>query len=319
MQKAKPAATARQGDEFSRSVLAGLSQRAKNIPCRFFYDAEGSALFEEITRQPEYYLTAAEISILKAHAPQMLEGASDGAVLVEFGSGSSLKTEILLREARSLRAYAPIDISSSALLDAKRRLRAHFPRLDVRPLRADFSQPIALPSDLAALPKLGFFPGSTIGNFSPPAATQLLATMRETLSPGGRLLIGVDLYKDPRRLVAAYDDARGVTAAFNLNLLARINRELGGTFDLRSFRHEAVYDETEGRVEMRLVSLRDQLARIADRGFSFSAGESIHTEYAYKYRIGAFRSVARAAGWEPLRAWTDEEALFAVQELGSTP
>ena len=245
----------------------------------------------------------------------MLEETPDGLVLVEFGSGSSRKTEILLRQTRRLSAYAPIDISSSALLSAARRLRTRFAWLNIRPLLADFSRPIELPPDLATRPKLGFFPGSTIGNFSPLEATRLLGAMRETLFPGARLIIGVDLQKDSRRLVAAYNDVKGVTAAFNLNLLARVNRELDGEFDLGSFRHEAIYDASNSRVEMRLVSLKDQSVRIANRRFSFRAGEAIHTEYAYKYAVGDFQQVARSAGWSPLRLWTDRDKLFSVHEL----
>ena len=315
--KQRPAPPATRSNDFARSVFAGLSRPAKSLPCRFFYDAAGSALFEEITRQPEYYLTEAEIAILEAHAGQILEETPDDLVLVEFGSGSSRKTEILLRQTRQLTAYTPIDISSSALLSAARRLRTRFAGLNVRPLLADFSGPIELPLDLATRPKLGFFPGSTIGNFSPLAATKLLSAMRETLFPGGRLIIGVDLQKDARRLVAAYNDEKGVTAAFNLNLLARVNRELDGEFDLGSFRHEAIYDANNSRVEMRLVSLKDQSVRIGNRRFSFRAGDAIHTEYAYKYTIGDFQRVARSAGWRPLRMWTDRDNLFSVHELGA--
>ncbi len=316
MQKGRQsAAPAPENDDFATSVLEGLSRPGKSLPCRFFYDAEGNALFEEITKQPEYYLTNGEVAVLEANTAQILEDAADDMVLVEFGSGSSLKTEILLRRTRRLYAYAPIDISVSALLDAKQRLKARFPWLDVRPLLADFSCGVSLPPELAMRPKLGFFPGSTIGNFSPPEAVRLLVAMRKTLSPGARLVIGVDLKKDARRLVAAYDDAKGVTAAFNLNLLARINRELDGDFDLRRFRHEAVYDEIEGRIEMRLVSIGNQRVRVANRIFSFRDGEAIHTENAYKYSVEAFQRVAREAGWRPLHVWTDKENVFSVHEL----
>ncbi len=308
---------AQQDDDFAESVVDGLSRPARRLPCRFFYDAAGSALFEEITRQPEYYLTRAEIEILDAHAAEIVEDEGDDPVLVEFGSGSSLKTEILLRESRRLYAYAPIDISSSALVDAERRLRTRFPRLAIRPLLADFAHRINLPPELAARPKLGFFPGSTIGNFSPREAARLLRAMRETLIPGARLIVGVDLTKDPRRLIPAYDDAKGVTAAFNLNLLARINRELDGDFDLRRFRHEAIFNAIGGRVEMRLVSLVNQRVRVADRYFTFRVGEAIHTENAYKYSIDAFRCIAREARWRCLRVWTDAEKTFSVHELGA--
>lgn len=314
---AKESTSATLCSDFAMSVLEGLSRPAKSLPCRFFYDAAGSALFEEITRQPEYYLTGSEVEILEAHAGEMIGEAQSDMVLVEFGSGSSLKTEILLRQTRSLHAYAPIDISTSALSSAAQRLRVRFPRLNVRPLPADFSRPIELPPDLATRPKLGFFPGSTIGNFSPLEAMKLLRAMRGTLLPNARLIIGVDLRKDARRLLAAYDDAKGVTAAFNLNLLARINRELNGKFNLNSFRHEAIYDDSLGRVEMRLVSLRNQAVRIADRVFNFHAGEAIQTEYAYKYDVGDFHRVARSAEWRPLRDWMDKDNLFSVHELSA--
>ena len=232
--------------------------RSKTLPCRFFYDARGSELFEEITRLPEYYPTRTEAAILEAHAAEMADGVPDGGVLVEFGSGSSLKTEILLRQLPRLGAYVSIDVSDSALKDATARLAARFPTLDVRPIVGDFSYPVALPPDLAGRHKTGFFPGSTIGNLTPAEAGRLLRVFRRVLSPGGRLIVGVDLKKDARRLVLAYNDAAGVTAAFNLNLLARINRELGGNFDLDAFRHEAIYNPREGRIEMHLESMRDQ-------------------------------------------------------------
>jgi len=313
----RSAPLARQADDFAVSVLEGLSGPRKSLPCRFFYDATGSALFEEITRQPEYYPTKIEVAILQANAKQMLDGEGEETVLVEFGSGSSIKTEILLQDMPRLHAYAPIDISQSALLDAQARLAERFSGLNIRLLPADFSYPIDLPADLAARPKLGFFPGSTIGNFRPAEATQLLAAMRRTLSPRGRLIIGVDLKKDARRLVEAYDDANGVTAKFNLNLLVRINRELAGTFDLRTFRHAAVYDPFEGRVEMHLVSALDQEVWVCGRKFRFHAAETIHTESAYKYTIEEFRLVADGAGWTPRRVWTDSQSLFSVHELAA--
>ena len=304
-----------ESDDFSVSVFEGLSRPSKSLPCRFFYDATGNALFEEITRQPEYYLTRAEVTILAANVGQILEEALDDMVLIEFGSGSSIKTEILIEQMRRLRAYLPIDVSESALTDAASRLTSRFSGLDVRPLVADFSKSVKLVPDLEANPKLGFFPGSTIGNFGPTEAIRLLRAMRGTLSPSGRLIVGVDLKKDVRRLLAAYNDAKGVTAAFNLNLLARINRELGGDFNLLAFRHEAIYEPIEGRVVMRLVSLKDQSVRVAESRFHFRAGEMIHTEDAYKYTIEQFLEIARLAGWTPKRVWRDDQGLFSVQEL----
>jgi dimethylhistidine N-methyltransferase len=303
--------------EFGASVIEGLSKPRKSLPCRFFYDARGSELFEEITRLPEYYPTRTEIAILDAHAPEIASRVDDGAVLVEFGSGSSRKTEILLGCLPRLGAYVPIDVSECAIDEAKRRLIKLFPALAVRPIAGDFSRLLALPPDLAKARKLGFFPGSTIGNFSPFAAKTLLGTMRRLLAPDGWLIVGVDLKKDARKLVRAYNDPTGVTAAFNLNLLTRINRELEGSFDLDGFRHEAIYDPREGRVEMHIVSIRNQKVRIRGLWFRFSAGETIHTENSYKYSIGQFQDISSSAGWLPGRVWTDDGNLFSVHELTS--
>jgi dimethylhistidine N-methyltransferase len=302
-------------DEFAASVYAGLSRRQKELPCRYFYDARGSELFEEITRLPEYYPTRTEAAILKTNAGAMTERIPAGGILVEFGSGSSLKTEILLEGLPQIATYVPIDVSPSALDGAKSRLAARFPGLDVRPIVADFSRPLEFPDDLNQRHKTGFFPGSTIGNLTPADAIGLLDAFRRNLSPGGHLIVGADLKKDARTLVLAYDDAAGVTAAFNLNLLMRINRELDGSFDLDAFEHEAVYNPREGRIEMHLVSLRDQTVWIRDRHFRFKAGESIHTENSYKYSIDQFQALARSAGWRPERVWTDGARLFSVHEL----
>jgi len=302
-------------DEFASAVLGGLSRPQKTLPCRFFYDAPGSELFEAITRLPEYYPTRTETAILKAHAAEMVEGLPDGGVLVEFGSGSSRKTEILLRRLSGLAAYVMIDVSPAALAGAKQRLAQHFPALDVRAIVGDFSRPIVLPEDLRARPKMGFFPGSTIGNLTPSEAIRLLRIFRAALAPAGHLIIGADLKKDARRLVLAYNDAAGVTAAFNLNLLARINRELGGDFDLAAFRHEAIYNPRHGRIEMHLVSLRQQSVTIRGQRFSFKPGETIHTENSYKYSIEQFRELARSADWLPRRVWTDAAHMFSVHEL----
>jgi dimethylhistidine N-methyltransferase len=304
-------------DEFAAAVIDGLSRPQKTLPCRYFYDARGSELFEEITRLPEYYPTRTEAAILEAHAGEMVDAVPRGGALIEFGSGSSLKTEILLRHLPSLGCYVSIDVSASALEEAARRLAARFPTLDVRPIVGDFSRPIALPADIAARAKIGFFPGSTIGNFTPAEAQSLLRVFRASLSPGGRLIIGADLRKDARTLVLAYNDAAGVTAAFNLNLLARINRELSGSFDLAAFRHEAIYSPREGRIEMHLVSTRTQEAAVRSRRFRFREGEAIHTENSYKYSIDQFHDLARSAGWKPRRLWIDAKALFSVHELVS--
>ena len=302
-------------EEFAGAVIDGLSRPQKSLPCRFFYDACGSALFEEITRLPEYYPTRTETAILAANAAHMAEAIPDGGVLVEFGSGSSLKTEILLDELPHLGAYVSIDVSPSALADAKQRLAARFPGLDVRPTLGNFVRPVALPAEFALRHKTGFFPGSTIGNHTPVEAQRLLRNFRAMLSPGGRLIIGVDLKKDVRTLLLAYNDAAGVTAAFNLNLLARINREIGPAFDLDAFRHEAIYNSRDGRIEMYLVSRKVQDVTLLGRRFHFADGETIHTENSYKYSLRQFRDLARSADWLPQRVWTDGDQLFSVHEL----
>ena len=312
-----PAFARAEDEEFALAVLDGLARPQKALPCRFFYDARGSELFEEITRLPEYYPTRTETGILEAHAAQMAEGVPAGGILVEFGSGSSRKTEILLQQLPHLGAYVCVDVSESALNGARQRLAARFPTLDVRPIVRDFSRAFAFPGDLAQRPKTGFFPGSTIGNLTPVEAQRLLRVFRTDLSPGGRLIVGVDLKKDARQLVLAYNDSRGVTAAFNLNLLARINRELGGTFDLEAFEHEAVYNPRDGRIEMYLQSKCCQGVEVSERRFCFQAGERIHTENSYKYTIGQFQDLARSAGWQPRRVWADEANLFSVHELVS--
>jgi len=303
--------------DFARSVVEGLSKTRKTLPCRFFYDARGSELFEEITRLPEYYPTRTEAGILNAHAGEIVADIRDGGVLIEFGSGSSLKTEILLDRCATRIAYVPIDVSEAALTDAKTRLTSRYPALDVRPIVADFSHPVDLPTDLASRPRTGFFPGSTIGNLAPDDARRLLANFARGLGYRGRLIIGVDLQKDARTLISAYNDSAGITAEFNLNLLHRINCELGGTFDVRRFRHEAIYDPREGRIEMHLISDRDQDVEVCGRHFRFRAGESIHTENSYKYTIDQFRELARLAGWAPSRVWTDRSRQFSVHELRS--
>jgi dimethylhistidine N-methyltransferase len=301
--------------EFAMSVINGLSNRCKSLSCKYFYDARGSKLFEKITNLPEYYPTRTEIAILAAHAAEIVHGVQGNAILVEFGSGSSRKTEILLGSLPGLRAYVPIDVSENALHGARQRLQERFPALDVHPVAGDFSQSRVLPSNLAWRPKLGFFPGSTIGNFTPSAAIVLLSAMRDMLAPDGRLIIGVDLKKDARQLVRAYSDAAGITAAFNLNLLARINRELEGTFDLEAFRHEAIYNPRESRIEMHLVAKKNQALSVLGRWFRFVAGETIHTENSYKYSTGQFQELARISGWQPRRVWSDERKLFSVHEL----
>ncbi len=301
--------------EFATAVLEGLSKPKKALPCRFFYDDRGSELFEEITRLPEYYPTRTEAQILRSRAGEMVEGFDEGGVLIEFGSGSSVKTEILLERAPPGLTYVPIDVSESALACAKHRLEARFPGLGVRPVIGDFSYPIEIAADLASRPRAGFFPGSTIGNLTPPDAARLLRTFKASLPRESRLLIGIDLKKDARQLVLAYNDAAGVTAQFNLNLLVRIKRELGSSIDMTAFRHEAIYEPREGRIEMHLVSTVEQVVWISGHPFHFGAGERIHTENCYKYSIPQFQQLARSASWAPNRVWTDARQQFSVHEL----
>ncbi len=300
---------------FAADVLQGLDAAQKTLPCQYLYDARGSELFEAITDLPEYYPTRTEIGILEASVVDIVAETPSGSVLVEFGSGSSRKTEILLAALDKLAAYVPIDVSASALADARSRLAQRFPQLRVEPVIGDFRDPLVLPADLAVRPRMGFFPGSTIGNFRPGEAALLLGGMAAALGAGGRLIIGVDLRKATARLLPAYDDAAGVTAAFNKNLLTRANRELGADFDLDGFRHEARFNGTESRIEMHLVSERAQTVRLLGRSFAFRPGESIHTENSHKYTVDAFQALARGAGWIPRRVWMDAAGLFSVHEI----
>lgn len=301
--------------DFAEAVLGGLSRRQKAIPSRFLYDARGSALFEEITRLPEYYQTRTELGILAASAAEMVEGLGEDGVLVEFGSGSSVKTELLLQQAAPGLTYVPVDVSRSALRNAVDRLAKRFPKLDVRPIVGDFSKPIALSKDFKGRAAVGFFPGSTIGNFEPQDAADLLRAFGCGLPGASRLIVGVDLKKDARTLVRAYNDSKGVTAAFNLNLLRRINRELGADFDLETFRHVALYVPRFGRIEMHLESTTPQEVSVLGRRFRFAAGESIHTENSHKFTIAEFQSLAAAAGWRTGKIWMDEACTFSVCEL----
>lgn len=301
--------------EFANAVIEGLSRAQKELPCRYFYDARGSLLFEEITRLPEYYPTRTEAQILRVAASDLVADFSDGDLFVEFGSGSSLKTEILLDRVDATIVYVPIDVSETALADAAVRLAMRYPSLEVRPLVANFSEMKGLPRDLSGRRAIGFFPGSTIGNLAPVEAESLLAGFKRVLGDDGRLIIGVDLKKDEQTLTRAYDDEAGVTAAFNLNLLSRINRELGGTFDVLSFNHRAIYNSNAGRIEMHLVSDRAQDVRVCGKVFHFREGESIHTENSYKYSIAEFRDLGVRAGWRPERVWTDRDNRFSVHEL----
>jgi dimethylhistidine N-methyltransferase len=299
---------------FLEDVVRGLSARRKSLPPKWLYDARGSALYEIICEQPEYYPTRTELGILDRYAAEIAAALGPEPLLFEYGAGSARKTALLLSALIRPAAYVPIDISGEALLAAAEALVRQFPRLPVRPVVTDFTGPVALPiSDLPARRRVAFFPGSTIGNFDPQDAVALLRKMARDAGPGGALVIGVDLVKEADTLVRAYDDARGVTAAFDLNLLTRINRELDGDFRLSGFRHRSVWDERLSRIEMHLEAVEPQLVRAAGRSFGFAAGETIHTESAYKWEPRSFDALAVIAGWRPERTWTDERAWFAVK------
>jgi dimethylhistidine N-methyltransferase len=298
--------------EFLRDVLAGLSASPRTLPCKYFYDERGSALFDEITTLDEYYPTRCELAILRDHAAEIAEAIGPGAVLIEYGSGSSVKTRILLDALTSPAAYVPVDISGEHLMQSAEQLARDCPHLPVFPAVADFTRPFMLPQ-LPPGRRIVYFSGSTIGNFTPPEARVLLAGIARLVGERGGLLIGADLQKRRDVLERAYDDARGVTAAFNLNLLVRINRELGGDFDLNSFRHHAIYDEAHGRIEMHLVSTREQTTHVAGQRFRFARGETICTEYSYKYTLPGFAAMCRQVGLVVRRVWADERGLFSVQ------
>jgi len=304
-------------EEFRRAVLDGLSSRPRAIPAKYLYDARGSALFDEICELPEYYLTRTETEILKRHAADIAQRAGPGCTLIEFGSGSSVKSRLLIDALPNLALYAPIDISRQHLDATAARLRRDYPRLRVEPVCADFMAPV--PPIEAPGRRLGFFPGSTIGNLQPHEATVFLQNARALLGDDGALVLGADLKKDPQRLHDAYNDAAGVTAAFTLNLLRRMNRELQASFDLAGFAHEAFYDEAEGRIEIYIRSLKEQSVTIAGRRFDFAAGERIHTEYSYKYDTADLGALAESSGFRVAETWTDPERLFAVVYLEAVP
>jgi dimethylhistidine N-methyltransferase len=296
---------------FRADVLRGFEVRPRAIPARWFYDRRGSELFEAITELPEYYPTRTETAILREACSEVAMLAGTGRAVVEFGSGSSTKTPILLRSVEPA-AYVPIDISGDFLRESSAELAAAFPGLPVLPVEADFLRPIALPPQVENVPKLGFFPGSTIGNMIPHSSVDLLRAMKASLGDGSMLLIGMDRVKDEQRLVSAYDDAQGVTAAFNLNLLERINRELGATIPIDAFRHRAIWNDDRARIEMHLEAREDIDFTIEGRPFEISAGETIHTENSHKYGRRDGRILLRAGGWTPIAEWTDPEGLFAV-------
>ena len=292
---------------FRQDVVAGLSRPQTSLPPKYFYDAAGSRLFARICRLPEYYVTRAELALTRRHLAAIARFAGRGCQLIEYGSGEGVKSRLLIRALRPA-VYVPIDISADALRAAARGLAREFPRLRVVPVIGDFSRPIDIPVR-RGLPSVVYFPGSTIGNLTPEEAHAFLSMSRGVAA---RMLVGVDLKKDPAVLHAAYNDAAGVTAAFNLNLLARINRELGADFDPRRFRHYAFYNPAAGRIEMHLVALEAHSVRLGRHRFAFAEGETIHTENSYKYSPGEFTGLAAQAGFRGTRVWTDRRGLFAL-------
>jgi dimethylhistidine N-methyltransferase len=299
----------------AREVIAGLTARPKRIPPKYFYDEAGAQLFEAITATPEYYPTRCEIAILHERAGEIARFIPMGSALIELGSGSSKKARILIAAVPAIVAYVPVDISSKMLTKEAQELRLDRPQLAVLPVEADFTQPFSLPAEVAGLPRTGFFPGSTIGNFEPHEACAFLRHVGRMLGTGATLIIGVDLVKDAGILNAAYNDAAGITAKFNLNLLTRINRELNANFEPASFSHHAFYNSERHRIEMHLASKKRQKVKVAGRWIEFRPGETIHTENSYKYSLASFAALARGSGWTPLSAWTDAGASFSIHAL----
>ncbi len=302
-------------DDFARAVALGLARDPKSIPAKYFYDAEGARLFEAICGLPEYYLTRVELDILRKRARDVAAYAGQGCHLVEFGAGASVKMGLILEALARPRSYVAIDISREFLLAGARAAAKAYPGVRVVALHGDYTgeEPLSLP-DLGPGRRLGFFPGSTIGNLTPEESVAFLKRARALLADGD-LIVGVDTKKDKKILDAAYDDAQGVTAAFNFNLLRRANAELGANFDLAAFRHVAFYDQAKGRIEMHLESVKTQKASVGGRAYDFRAGERILTEISCKYAIAEFQEVARKAGFLPLAAWTDDQARFSVHYL----
>jgi dimethylhistidine N-methyltransferase len=314
-------AKAHQFDEqtsaFAGDVLDDLSLHPKRLSPKYFYDAAGSELFEQITRLPEYYPTRTELSILRDRGSAISAILPKGSALVEFGAGATTKVRLLLEQC-ALDAYVPVDISGDFLKAQADALRRDFPALAIYPVTADFTAPFALPDAIARMPKVGFFPGSTLGNFEPHEACSFLRSARDILGQDALMLIGVDLEKDERVLYEAYNDKAGVTARFNLNVLHRINRELGGNFDISAFTHRAIYNRDRHRIEMHLISRKAQIVRLLGQNFSFRAGETIHTENSYKYSLERFAALARGSGWTPRESWTDGAGMFSVHALAAS-
>jgi dimethylhistidine N-methyltransferase len=301
--------------QFARDAVAGLTAKPKRMSPKYFYDETGSQLFEEITELPEYYPTRCELAILRAHGAEIGRMLPDRTALIEFGSGSTRKVRLLLDAASTIEAYVPVDISAEMLVQEAAQLEQDYPGLKVWPVAADITTSFRLPKGIAGMARAGFFPGSTIGNFEPHQASAFLENAARILGEHAVLVVGVDLVKDAHVLNAAYDDAAGVTGRFNLNLLTRMNRELGADFDLDAFRHQAFYNAQRKRVEMHLVSRKRQKVRLCSRIIDFGEAETIHTESSYKYTVESFGNLARGAGWAPATLWTDPQGYFLVQAL----
>ena len=311
----RPAPRDQATEQFAADVSTGLSANPKQLLPKYFYDEAGSRLFEEITRLPEYYLTRTELKILHDNAAAISAIIPRDSVLVEFGAGSATKAKILLEAAPQISAYVPVDISAEFLGSEAAKLERDIPRVAVYPVATDFTKPFELPAALRGRPCIGFFPGSTIGNFEPHEATDLLRQAGRILGQEALLIIGADLAKDQSVLHVAYNDAAGVTAKFNLNLLARINRELGADVDLGAFEHHACYNRERGRIEVYLASRKRQKVHVGGKTFEFRAGETIHTENSYKFTIKSFNALVRGAGWAPVTVYTDPDQYFSVHVL----
>ncbi len=303
-------------DDIAAEALAGLTATPKTLPPKLFYDSEGVRLFDAITQLAEYYLTRTERAVLERAVPEIVALAAPGSALIEYGASDEGKAALLLDDpARPFAAYVPIDVAGGALDTMAERMARSHPWLAVEPVRGDFLRPLHLPRAVAERPKFGFFPGSTIGNLDPQAAGDFLRGVRHALGPQAWLIVGADIRKSPDILIPAYDDAQGVTAAFNLNVLRRLNREAGAGFDLTAFRHLALWNDAQSRMEMHLESLRDQQVRVAGVAIDFAAGETIHTENSYKHALPALQALARGAGWDTAHVWIDPAGLFGVHAL----
>ena len=310
-----PAHATDEAATFLQEALAGLRERPRRLPSKYFYDARGSELFEQICDLPEYYPTRTELGLMGAHGAEMAEAIGPGALIIEYGSGAGLKTRRLLESLEAPAGYIPVEISDAALEASVVDLTARFPELVVRPMCADYTRPFALPSIEGATRRVVYYPGSTIGNFAPEAARDFLALMAEQIGPEGGVLIGVDLRKDPAILHDAYNDSAGITAQFNLNVARRLRDELGADIDLGALRHYAPYDPAEGRIEMHLVNLRRQTFALGEDQITLEAGETILTEYSYKYTVDGFTQLAARAGLAVEQTWVDDGELFSVHCL----